>query len=356
MPSQFGGKPSGVARVAFSLLERLVAVGGHDYILRSAWRAEQLPPGLQHGVELLHIERPRVMIADMVWQAIVMPAICRKAKADLVWNVDTFGAARGGRARVTTVHDLFYRHVDTLGWRARMTMALCYGTILRGSTRVVAISKGTRDELATTFPSVANRLAVITNDATVAASSGATLPREIPERYVLMVGNATPNKNFAAAVAALSLLQANGSAPALVHVGMDDSSMIANAMAAASPPPRLIQLKGIDDARLAALYAHAECLIVPSLSEGFCLPIIEAQALGCPVIVSNQSVMPEVGGEGAIYFDPSDPNSLAVCLTELMADPTGRAALIKRGFHNRSRFSWEASARAYAALFTELLA
>lgn len=355
MPSQFGGKPSGVARVAFSLLERLVAISEYRFILRSAWREDELPPELRGKIELLYVNRPRIMIADVVRQAAVMPGICRKVGADIVWNIDTFGAARGGRARLTTVHDLFYRHVDTLGRRSRATMAMCYGFVLRGSTRVVAISNGTHNELAAAFPEIASRLSVVANDTTLARPAG-VLEREIVGPYVLMVGNATPNKNFGTAIAALAHLQVHGASPALVHVGIDEGGMIARAMASVSNPPRLISRKGLSDIQLAALYVHAECLIVPSLSEGFCLPIVEAQALGCPVVASNRSVLPEIGGEGALYFDPNDSEQLAGCIAELSANPKSRAALIAHGHANRTRFSWDESARAYAALFDELLA
>ncbi|MET0248947.1 MAG: glycosyltransferase family 1 protein [Sphingobium sp.] len=343
-----------MARAAFSLLERLVAIGGHDYVLRSAWRAADLPAALR-GIERIPVARPRFVIADMIGQAILMPRLCRQRGIDIIWNVDPFGAARGGRARVTTVHDLFYRHPGLSSARSRLTTALCYRMVLGGSTHVVAISAATGGDLAAAFPQARERLTVIPHDATLGEAGGQALPREIAGDYILLVGNGTANKNFGVAVAALSRLMAQGQALTLVHVGEDEGGMLARAMAQAHPAPSLVRLARIDDARLAALYAHAQCLVVPSLCEGFCLPIVEAQALGCPVIASNLSAMPDIAGEGALYFDPRQPADLAARIAALTSDPALRDAIIDRGRRNRARYSWERSAQAYDRLFTALV-
>lgn len=338
--------------MAFSLLERLIASGHHAYVLRSAWDVADLPPALRH-IEHIRVARPRFVIADMIAQALFIPRLCRRHGIDIVWNVDPFGAPRGGRARVTSVHDLFYREPGLAGRRARVTTALCYYMALRGSTRVVAISTATARGVSSAFPPVKNRLTLITNDATLRPAIDEP-PREIAGRYILLVGNGTANKNFGVAVAALSRLNAQGDALTLVHVGEDEEDMVSRAMAQAVPAPPLIRLARIDDTRLAALYAHAQCLVVPSLCEGFCLPILEAQTLSCPVIASDRSAMPEVAGDGALYFDPENAAALAAQIAALVGDPALREALIAKGRRNRARFSWERSAQDYDRLFSAL--
>jgi len=84
------------------------------------------------------------------------------------------------------------------------------------------------------------------------------------------------------------------------------------------------------------------------------LPIVEAQAFSCPVLASNRSVMPEVGGDGALYFDPADSAQLAEQIRALIGPSATRTLLVERGHKNRGRYSWEASARAYHDLFTDL--
>lgn len=89
MPSQYSGKASGVARVTFSLLERLLEQTGDDYILRSPWTREQLPESLRDSrLELMETPRPRIMVFDVLRQAAMLPALCRRHGIDVLFNVD----------------------------------------------------------------------------------------------------------------------------------------------------------------------------------------------------------------------------------------------------------------------------
>lgn len=358
MPSQYCGKPSGVSRVAFALLERLIAIGGHDYILRSNWTRRSLPSALSESrLDVLEVPRPNIVIADVVRQFLSVPDICRDRNVDIVWNVDLFGAARGGRARVTTVHDLyFYTVPELVGRRAAVTMGLCARLVLGGSDLVVTISEATRTDLVKCFPSTASRISIIGNDSTLPFNANAvhSHPREIESEYVLIVGNATPNKNFQVVVEALGRLARTGFRPLLVHVGRDDSGVLAAACAGMVSPPSYLSIADVDDVRLAALYENALCLVAPSLSEGFCLPVVEAQAAGCPVIAASASVLPEVAGNGALFFEPLNCESLAARIVELFSTPLLRAKLIDRGVANRARFSWDRSAERYAEIFEKL--
>jgi glycosyltransferase involved in cell wall biosynthesis len=85
--------------------------------------------------------------------------------------------------------------------------------------------------------------------------------------------------------------------------------------------------------------------VFPSLYEGFGLPVLEAQACGCPVITSTTSSLPEVGGDAALLVDPGDASAIAAGMARVAADPALRETLIARGFANVRRFSWSACAR-----------
>jgi glycosyltransferase involved in cell wall biosynthesis len=99
----------------------------------------------------------------------------------------------------------------------------------------------------------------------------------------------------------------------------------------------------ISDREVAWLYRHADALVFPSRYEGFGLPVVEAQRLGCPVASSNAASLPEVAGGGAAYFDPDDPESLRAALDSLAVDRDGWAA---RGRANAERFRWADTAAA----------
>lgn len=90
-----------------------------------------------------------------------------------------------------------------------------------------------------------------------------------------------------------------------------------------------------------ALYGAADALILPSFHEGFGLPALEAMACGCPVILSNCSALPEVGGEAALYVDPYDPTSIAAALQAIAHDEALQHSLRTKGYMQVRQFSWE---------------
>lgn len=104
-------------------------------------------------------------------------------------------------------------------------------------------------------------------------------------------------------------------------------------------------LENVPDNDLDVFYQHALCYVLPSLYEGFGLPVIEAMQRGCPVITSNVSSLPEAGGEAALYINPEDVNDIAAKINKLINDKKLREDLIEKGKKQAKKFSWEKSAK-----------
>jgi len=100
----------------------------------------------------------------------------------------------------------------------------------------------------------------------------------------------------------------------------------------------------IEEKDKSALYTMAEAFVFPSLYEGFGIPILEAQQCGVPVVTSNNSSMPEVAGDGAVYVDPYDVSDIANSIERLLVDEELKRNIINAGYENAKRFSWEESA------------
>jgi glycosyltransferase involved in cell wall biosynthesis len=119
---------------------------------------------------------------------------------------------------------------------------------------------------------------------------------------------------------------------------------------------RIIKLGFLSEQDLVALYNLAECYLYPSFYEGFGLPILEAQACGCPVITSNTSSCPETAGNGALLVNPHEHRDIAEALLTVIKNKKIKQDLIKRGFENIKRFSWKKNAEQHLKLFKNVFA
>jgi glycosyltransferase involved in cell wall biosynthesis len=111
----------------------------------------------------------------------------------------------------------------------------------------------------------------------------------------------------------------------------------------------------VPDPDLRPLYALAEVFVLPSLYEGFGLPVLEAMASGAPVIASDASSLPEVGGQAARYFDPRRVDALADVLLTVLRDTKIREKMSADGIERARRFSWQKTAAETIKIYDEVL-
>lgn len=164
-------------------------------------------------------------------------------------------------------------------------------------------------------------------------------------RFVLAVGSQSPNKNFAAVLRAIELL--DDPDVLLVAAGGGNSRVFAGA---ALSSPRLLPTGYVSDAELRALYEHAACFAFPSFYEGFGLPPLEAMCCGCPVVVSDRASLPEVCGDAALYCDPDDPASLAEQLRRVLSSAGLRDELRAAGRERATTYTWPRAAQQFSEI------
>jgi len=111
----------------------------------------------------------------------------------------------------------------------------------------------------------------------------------------------------------------------------------------------------VTSAELEGLYAMTRCVVFPSLYEGFGLPVLEAMARGVPVACSDRSSLPEVAGDAALLFDPTDVDAIRTASERLLEDEALRAGLADAGRRRAARFTWEATAEGTAAVYRRTL-
>jgi glycosyltransferase involved in cell wall biosynthesis len=222
------------------------------------------------------------------------------------------------------------------------------GLAVRRSAALIAISQATADALTARFPAASGKVVVAPMGVAPAfdAGSASALPDRVPaEGFVLAVGTLEPRKNLPRLVEAFRRLPAalQSAHPLVVtgRIGWDASETVAALDALGA---RAIRTGFVPDAQLAELYRRCGVFAYPSLGEGFGLPVLEAMAAGAPVLTSNRSSLPEVGGDAVAYCDPTDVTSIAGELQALLTDADRRADLRRRGPLRAREFTWDATA------------
>jgi glycosyltransferase involved in cell wall biosynthesis len=180
----------------------------------------------------------------------------------------------------------------------------------------------------------------------------------LPDHFLLFVGTLTHHKNLPKLIEALAEVRTRpGCEDALlVMAGKrgEGYDQVARAIHRSGLEKAVVELGFVEDEFLPALYATARLTVLPSLNEGFGLPIIEAMAAGCPVVTSGKGAMAEVAGEAAALADVTSVESLADTLAGLWKDSQARAAFRQRGLARARQFTWESSARTLHKLFEEV--
>jgi glycosyltransferase involved in cell wall biosynthesis len=225
--------------------------------------------------------------------------------------------------------------------------------IVRRADRLIAISRSGAEDVAGHLRVARERIDVVPLGPGVEATLAPTPEPELRARLalgdgplVLAVSAKKAHKNLARLVQAMRLVVEREPAATLVLPGRPtEHERELRALAAEQGlAANVVFPAHVDAAELEGLYAAAACFVMPSLNEGFGLPILEAMRRGVPVACSNVSAMPEVAGDAARYFDPLRPEQIAGALLELLAGGEPAAKLVAAGRERARAFSWRATA------------
>ncbi|WP_423226707.1 glycosyltransferase family 4 protein [Candidatus Amarolinea aalborgensis] len=255
---------------------------------------------------------------------------------------------------VLTVHDLIYhllpQHHKRLNyWFLNAAMPL----FCRRADALIAISENSKRDLVRLYGVAPAKVHVI-YEAAAPHFCAQTPPRvaavraryHLPADYMLAVGTIEPRKNLERLLDALLILRRGGLDAHLVIVGSKGWLTEGFFAKLESLPERdAVHLTGyVADEDLPALYAGARLTVLASVYEGFGLPILEGMACGSPVVCSQTSSLPELGGTAARYFDPRNVEAMAQTLQQVWLDEEQQTAMRQAGFARAAQFSWAQTA------------
>lgn len=287
-------------------------------------------------------------------------------KVDLL-HVPHFNAPLFSSSKlIVTVHDLIYLKSARYSgsYLGKLYARTLFQGLARNAAAVIAVSRFTMNDLIRAFPKLAGRVEVIHEAASAhfRQSPDPKALRAVRDRFalsssfILFVGSFKSHKNLPVLLDAFQgIRKKSGMAHELVLVGKKDPKEKA-LLRRLEGLPHVRCLGSMPDESLFALYHLAEVLVVPSLWEGFGLPVLEAMACGTPVICSDRSSLPEVAGDAALTFDPERVDQLEELLVRVLQDGDLRQKLSAKGLERSSRFSWESAAQETLKLYERVLA
>ena len=285
------------------------------------------------------------------WRIHLVSKILKSNKIDVFHGLSQllpYGIEKTGIPSITTIHDLIFLRFPNYYKKIDRNFYLSFSkSSCERSTKILAISQQTKSDIIHYLGINPEKIEVIYQtcnklfyEKTTEAQKQAVRQKfNLPEQFILSVGTIERRKNQ------LALLKG------MVHEKLDMPIVILG-----RPRPKeykkemdeyilelgirkqLIFLQGTNTEELQAIYQMAEIMVYPSLYEGFGLPVLEAQASGCPVITSNISSLPEAGGNGALYINPRDSEQIGYEIRRVLTDSQLRNDLILKGNENALLF------------------
>lgn len=250
---------------------------------------------------------------------------------------------------VTTVHDLnLLRITENEGMSLpvlKIKQAIfkyLLRTVTKRSTRIITPSRYTKDDLLRFQPVPEEKIVVTYEAADKVSEKEKTVEHLDKKQFLLVVGRSESYKNQRGAILAHQQLLDQHPDLQLVIVGKRDQNSYDVESWAKHEGFKNIEFFGFaSDAELAWLYSHCTVYVFPSFMEGFGLPPLEAMRHGAPVASSNASCLPEVLGDAALYFDPSDPEDMAKCIEKIINEKDLREKLVSTGKKHVDTYSWK---------------
>jgi glycosyltransferase involved in cell wall biosynthesis len=349
----------GVSRYFFEVARRIQAFDGYAVEILSPLYVNQYlhdnPSMKVWGRHVTQLPRPRrfvqVLNAELVrWKL-------SQKQPDIVHETYYLGRklAPPKSKTVVTVYDMIHEKFPQFFPSDDRTTQMKKAAVDRAD-HVICISENTRTDLIDLLH-VPQQKTSVTHLAYAASAQKSETPERLRDRpYIAYVGARAGYKNFVGLLRAFGLSKVLRSEFSLVCVGGGSLTKEEREemTRAGVQPDQVILLNGSDEL-VESIYRGAAAFVYPSLYEGFGLPPLEAMSASCPVVCSRTSSMPEVCGDAAEYFDPTQPDSIATSIERAVGASGRRQELIARGLLQIRKFSWDQCARQTAAIYNRLL-
>lgn len=285
----------------------------------------------------------------------------KKDKPDLFWSPRHHLpiGIKGEFKQVVTIHDVVWkRYPQSMQWQTRWAEKLFMGRSICQADKVVCVSRFTQSEVAAFWPDQSHKCVVVRSGGGLNYINNELSPKlDRNKPYALFVGTPEPRKNLRRLIKAFArLIKENKIQSDLVIVGAggwggEDIDSVIQSEAANK---HIVILGHVSDNDLQTLYRGAEFLVMPSLYEGFGLPVLEAMRYGVPSLVSEGGSLAEVAGDSGLLVDPQSVDSIALGLETMFNDEVMRKSLSDNAVVRAKGYSWSKAAKETLTIFESL--
>ncbi|MFH1620163.1 MAG: glycosyltransferase family 1 protein [bacterium] len=321
---------------------------------------ESFPAASVHAVPRWVCARRGLFLGGLprfFWTQIFLPWKLRKLKAGVLLSPNHEALFLSPCPQVVVIHDLLPLLFSDSYPKLRYYYRHVLPRLLRRADAIVSVSHNTRQDIIRHYQLPPAKITVIYSGVDQTRFHPQVSASKADEPYILFVGNQYPYKNIVRLIETFAGLVQDGFTHRLLLAGENHPRHFPELR-------RLVMESGLDDRvrflgyvpekELPRLYSEAELFVLPSLYEGFGLPVLEAMACGCPVALAQSSSLPEVGGEAGCYFNPTDVPDIRSKLAELLRNPDRRRRMVEAGYEQARKFRWEKTAGSYIDLLTRV--
>lgn len=294
------------------------------------------------------------IFTDQIW----MPWALKRARVDLLHCPAFPSPVISDCGTVLTIHDaVHWRYPETLSKGSRYYYRHLFPQAIEKAAKIITVSNSTRNDLVRFFPEAKVKIRVIYEavDPIFFAKKRYKSCYEFGMRkYILTVGSIEPRKNLDVLLKAFHIVhQQNGADFKLVIVGR--RAWLKKLHVPEEIKEAVIFTGYIPSKEdLAHIYQNAFLFVLPSIYEGFGLPVLEAMSTGTPVLCSNTSSLPEVGGKAVVYADPGNPSDFADKIIKIIRNESLRSELIQKGLQRARLFTWDKAAKETLSVYEEI--
>ena len=259
-----------------------------------------------------------------------------------------------GKPFVLTVYDMIHELMPQYFENDPYNVVEFKSILIKKASKIIAVSNNTKKDILKFYPQIdPDKIEVIYHGSSIKIEPNVKV--DLPPNYILYVGSRADYKNFKFLVKAITpFLKADPNLKLLAAGGgkFDDDEL--KWIKSLCLENQIVQ-KSFKENELGHFYQNAELFVFPSLYEGFGIPVLEAMATGCPIILTKHGSFPEIAGEAGIYFDSNSEEDLRDKIQMLLDDKKLRAKFAKKGLEQVKKYNWNDAAEKCLKVYQEAI-